>query len=301
MLKPVPLPKISFEFFPPATAPMEKSLWQAITRLSPLRPKFVSVTYGAGGSTRHRTHHTLKRILAKTDLTPAAHLTCVDATKQEVDEVARNYHQMGIRHIVALRGDTPNNPSAGSTASTAYQPHPPYQPHPKGYGYAAELVAGLKRIADFRITVAAYPETHPEAKSAAADLDNLKRKTDMGANAAITQFFFDPAVYLKFLERVRKAGITIPITPGILPVTNFQKVIDFGNRCGAKIPQWMAKMFEGLEEDIATRRMVAAFVAARQCDILRREGVDTFHFYTLNRPDLTFAICHILGIKTQNP
>jgi len=277
-------PKVSFEFFPPSTPAMEQNLWQAITRLAPLKPSFVSVTYGAGGSTRNRTHQTLERILKETKLTPAAHLTCVGATKAQVNEVARNYQQMGIKHIVALRGDAPINQQG-------------YTPYPKGYGYGADLVAGLREIDDFKITVAAYPEAHVEAKSAQADLDNLKRKTDMGASAAITQFFFDPATYLNFIERTRKAGITIPIIPGILPVTNFAKVLEFSKKCGANVPKWMRAMFDGLDEDIETRRMVSAFVAARQCDILRKEGVENFHFYTLNRPDLTFAICRILGIS----
>jgi methylenetetrahydrofolate reductase (NADPH) len=275
---------VSFEFFPPKTAAMEEALWVAVRRLEPLRPQFVSVTYGAGGSTRERTHATVVRILSETGLTPAAHLTCVGATRAEVDEVARHYWDAGVRHIVALRGDAPEG--AGG-----------YAPHPGGYSYAADLVAGLKRIGDFEISVAAYPETHPEAKSAAADIDNLKRKIDAGATRAITQYFFDPAVYFRFLERVRAAGISVPVVPGIMPVLNFAQTAKFSKACGASVPPWLARVFEGLEEDPETRKLVAATVVAEQVRALHAGGVREFHFYTLNRADLVFAICHILGVR----
>ncbi len=278
------VPKISFEFFPPKTEALEAQLWACIRRLEPLAPRFVSVTYGAGGSTRERTHATVSRILAETSLVPAAHLTCVGASRAEVDEVARQYWETGVRHIVALRGDPP----AGAAA---------YVPHPQGYAYAADLVAGLKRIAPFEISVAAYPETHPTAPSAAADLDNLKRKIDAGATRAITQYFFDTDVYLRFLDRCLSHGITVPLVPGILPVTHFAQVVKFSAMCGATVPDWLARLFEGLDKDQETRRMVAAIVAAEQVRRLQAAGVDEFHFYTLNRPDLVFAIAHILGVR----
>lgn len=276
---------VSFEFFPPKTEKMEATLWESIARLAPLAPRFVSVTYGAGGSTRERTHATVVRILKETALTPAAHLTCVGASRAEVLDVADHYWQAGVRHIVALRGDPPE----GSA----------YAPHPDGFAYAADLVAGLRKAHDFEISVAAYPETHPQAPSAGADLDNLKRKVDAGASRAITQFFFDPAVYFRFLDRVRAAGITVPIVPGILPVTNFAQVQKFSAMCGAAVPDWLARLFEGLDEDPETRRLVAATVAAEQCRALHEGGVREFHFYTLNRADLAYAICHILGLRPQ--
>ncbi len=265
---------------------MEQTLWASIKRLAPLRPRFVSVTYGAGGSTRERTHATVVRILRATTLTPAAHLTCVGATRQEVDEVARRYWEAGVRHIVALRGDPP----AGSER---------YEPHPGGYSYAHDLIAGLKRVADFEISVAAFPETHPEATSPEADLDYLKRKIDAGATRAITQYFFDVDLYLRFIERVRKVGITVPIVPGILPVSNFAQVVNFSAKCGATVPGWLARLFEGLDEDPETRKLVAATVAADQCRLLQDAGVNEFHFYTLNRADLTYAISHILGLRPR--
>jgi len=280
-------PALSFEFFPPRTEALETQLWHAIRRLEPLAPRFVSVTYGAGGTTQARTHATVARIVAETSLTPAAHLTCIGATRAEVDAVAQQYWQAGVRHIVALRGDPP--------------PGTEYAPHPGGYAYAAELVAGLKRVADFEISVAAYPEVHPQARSAEADLDNLKRKLDAGASRAITQYFFDPAVYLRFLDRCHAAGITAPIVPGIMPVSNFAQAAKFSAMCGASVPDWLAHMFEGLEEDVETRRMVAAVVAAEQVRLLQANGVDEFHFYTLNRPDLTYAIAHILGVRPAKP
>ncbi len=276
--------KVSFEFFPPRTEKMERSLWTCVERLAPLDPAFFSVTYGAGGSTRQRTHDTVLRIRRETALPIAAHLTCVEATRGDIDAIAERYWQAGIRHIVALRGDAPDE------ART-------YQAHPGGYAYAADLVAGLKRVADFEISVAAYPEVHPEAASAAADLDNLKRKIDAGAARAITQFFFDNDVFLRFRDRAAAAGITVPIVPGILPVTNFSRVFGFSKTCGASVPDWMADLFEGLDGDPDTRRLVAATIAAEQCRVLNAHGVEQFHFYTLNRADLVFAICHILGVR----
>lgn len=276
-------PKLSFEFFPPRTEALETQLWVAIRRLEPLAPRFVSVTYGAGGTTQARTHATVAKLATDTSLTPAAHLTCVGATREEVDAVARHYWEAGVRHIVALRGDPP--------------PGSDYTPHPGGYAYAADLVAGLRRVADFDISVAAYPEIHPQAVSAEADLDNLKRKLDAGANRAITQYFFDPAVYLRFIDKCLAAGISAPIVPGIMPVSNFAQAAKFSAMCGASVPDWLAHMFEGLEEDTETRRMVAAVVAAEQVRLLQANGVDEFHFYTLNRPDLTYAIAHILGVR----
>ncbi len=278
--------KVSFEFFPPKNDKMEAALWDAIAKLESLCPRFVSVTYGAGGSTRDRTHQTVTRIQRQTPLQAAAHLTCVAATREEVDDVARRYWQAGIRHIVALRGDPPE----GETG---------YRPQDYGYAYAADLVGGLKRIADFEISVAAYPETHPEAASAGADIDNLRRKIDAGATRAITQYFFDIEMYLGFIDRVRAAGVTVPIVPGILPVTNFAQVVRFSAMCGATVPDWMADLFEGLDEDPETRKLVAATIAAEQCRLLQANGVDEFHFYTLNRADLVYAIAHILGMRPE--
>ncbi|MGK7863533.1 methylenetetrahydrofolate reductase [NAD(P)H] [Falsiroseomonas sp. E2-1-a4] len=282
----MPPPKLSFEFFPPKNEALETALWAAIRRLEPLGPRFVSVTYGAGGTTRSRTHETVARLAKETSLTPAAHLTCVGATKEEVDEVARDYLAAGVRHIVALRGDPP----AGASQ---------YTPHPGGYAQAEDLVRGLSRIGDFDISVGAYPEMHPAAASAEADLDFLKRKIDAGATRAITQYFFDTDVYLRFIDRCAAAGITVPIVPGILPVSNFGQVKKFSAMCGASVPAWMGRLFEGLEEDVESRRMVAAVVAAEQVRLLQANGVDEFHFYTLNRADLTYAIAHLLGARPQ--
>ena len=280
--------KVSFEFFPPKTDKMAEQLWAAVKRLEPLSPRFVSVTYGAGGSTRDRTHATVTRIRRETRLEPAAHLTCVGATREEVDAIARRYWEAGVRHIVALRGDPP----AGADR---------YTPHPGGYPCAHDLITGLKRIADFEISVAAFPETHPEAVSPEADLDYLKRKIDAGASRAITQYFFDVEIYLRFVERARKAGITVPIVPGILPVTNFAKLLDFSAKCGTSVPDWLARLFEGLDDDPETRRLVAATAAAEQCRLLQASGVDEFHFYTLNRADLSYAVCHMLGLRPERP
>ncbi len=278
---------VSFEFFPPKTDRMEEGLWSAIGRLAPLRPEFVSVTYGAGGSTRERTHATVARIVKDTSLHPAAHLTCVQATKAEVDEVVRGYWEAGVRHIVALRGDPPTG--AGTR----------YEPHPGGYANAADLVAGIRRIGDFEISVGGYPEMHPESGSLIADLDNLKAKVDAGATRVITQFFFDNSHYLRFLERARAAGIWVPITPGLVPIHNYKQVSSFAARCGATMPSWLARRFEGLDNDPQTTHLVAAAVAAEQAMGLVDEGLKRFHFYTLNRADLVYAICHLLGLRPQ--
>ncbi|MCP5150221.1 MAG: methylenetetrahydrofolate reductase [NAD(P)H] [Ectothiorhodospiraceae bacterium] len=287
---PVPLRadiEVSFEFFPPSTPEMEASLWRAIERLAPIDPRFVSVTYGAGGTTRERTHATVRRILQETDLVPAAHLTCVQATRESVDEVLRAYHEVGVRHIVALRGDPPGGEAR-------------FTPHPGGYASALELVEGIHRVADFDVTVSAYPEVHPDAVSPQAELDYLKRKIDAGASRAITQFFFDNDAYLRFLERARAAGISAPIVPGILPVTNFAKVRKFATACGASVPAEMVRLFERLDDDPQTRQLVAATFAAEQCRKLRENGVNEFHFYTLNRAELTRSICHVLGLPARD-
>jgi methylenetetrahydrofolate reductase (NADPH) len=280
--------RVSFEFFPPKTAEMEQSLWEAISRLAPLEPNFVSVTYGAGGSTRERTHATVKRILAETMLTPAAHLTCVAATCAEIDAVIGAYAQAGVRHIVALRGD----PLAGAGEK--------YAPHPGGYRNAADLVAGIKRLTNLEVSVSAYPEKHPDSPSVAADIDMLKAKVDAGATRAITQFFFENDLYFRYLDRVRAAGIDIPVVPGILPVQNFKTTKTFAARCGASVPPWLADRFDGLDDDAATRKLIAAAVAAEQVLDLVDHGVTDFHFYTMNRADLVYAICHLLGLRPNN-
>lgn len=277
---------VSFEFFPPKTEKMEETLWSSISRLAPLQPEFVSVTYGAGGSTRERTHATVTRLLRETELKPAAHLTCVDATKEEVDAVARAYWDAGVRHIVALRGD----PAQGAGTK--------YEPHPGGYINAADLVAGLKKIANFEISVAGYPEKHPESVSFEADIENLKAKVDAGADRIITQFGFDNAHFLRYVERARAAGIWVPISPGIVPIHNFKQVSGFAKRAGASVPSWLARRFENLEEDSATTHLVAAAVATEQVMDLVDEGIKKFHFYTLNRADLVYAICHLLGLRS---
>lgn len=277
---------VTFEFFPPDSEAMQETLWRSIERLAELSPRFVSVTYGADGSTRERTHNAVARILNETSLTAAPHLTCVDASRQEIDEIARSYWDLGVRHLVALRGDAPKGQER-------------YLPHPDGYAYAADLVAGMKKVGDFDISVAAYPEVHPEARSAGSDLDNLKRKFDAGATRAITQFFFDDDVFLRFRDRCTAAGIDAPIIPGILPITRFPQLIRFANRCGASIPMWMYERFDGLDDDAQTRQLIAASVAIDQVTHLQDEGIDEFHFYTLNRSELTFAICHALGVRPQ--
>ena len=281
----LPPPSLSFEFFPPRTEALETQLWACIRRLEPLAPRFVSVTYGAGGSTQGRTHAIVARIVTETTLTPAAHLTCVGASRGEVDDVARQYWDAGIRHIVALRGDMP-----GGVA---------YQPHPQGYAYATDLVAGLRKIADFEISVAAYPEIHPTAISPLADLDNLKRKLDAGATRAITNYFFDNTTFLRFLDLALAAGITAPIVPAIMPVSNYTQIVKFSQVSGVRVPEWLGRFFEGVGDDMETRRMIAAHVAAEQVRTLQANGIDEFHFYTLNRPDLTYAIAHILGVRPK--
>ncbi|MEY4847704.1 MAG: hypothetical protein RLZZ36_817 [Pseudomonadota bacterium] len=278
--------RVSFEFFPPSDAAMDSTLWQSVQRLAPLGPRFISVTYGADGSTRDRTHSLVKRIQQQTALIGAPHLTCVGASRAEVLEVARRYWDEGVRHIVALRGDPPQ----GATR---------YEPHPDGFAYGADLVAGLRSVGDFEISVAAYPEVHPEAASADADFDNLRRKIDAGATRAITQFFFDNDDYLRFRDRCAAAGINASIVPGILPITRFPQVTRFAERCGAKIPRWLAERFVGLDNDADTRRLIAASVAIEQVSRLREQGVNEFHFYTLNRAELTYAICHALGMRPQ--
>ncbi|TDR89673.1 methylenetetrahydrofolate reductase [NAD(P)H] [Enterovirga rhinocerotis] len=280
--------RVSFEFFPPKSEEMEKTLWSSIERLAPLRPNFVSVTYGAGGSTRERTHRTLERILGETALRPAAHLTCVAATREEVDEVVRGYRDTGVRHIVALRGD----PLAGIGAA--------YEAHPGGYAQTSDLVAGIKAISpDFEVSVSAYPEKHPEAPSLEADLDALQKKVDAGADRAITQFFFDNDLYLRYLDKVHARGIDVPIVPGILPVQNFKQAKSFAERAGASVPEWLGARFEGLENDPETRKLIAAAVAAEQVFDLVDRGVRDFHFYTMNRADLVYAICHLLGLRAE--
>lgn len=278
--------RVSFEFFPPKTPEMEQTLWRSIRRLEPLQPEFVSVTYGAGGSTRERTHATVKRILDETTLEPVAHLTCVGATRAEVDDVIRAYWDAGIRHIVALRGDMPE---LGA----------PYQPHPEGYQSTPELIAAIRKIGDFDVIVSAYPEKHPESVSLDADIELLKKKVDAGATRAITQFVFDTEKHVRFLEKTQKAGISVPIVPGIMPTTNFKGTKRMAERCGASIPQWLESYYVGLDDELETRKLIAAYVAAEQVNRLRAYGFDRFHFYTLNQADLTFAICHVLGLRPQ--
>ena len=277
--------KVSFEFFPPKNGDMEGQLWESISRLAPFNPDFVSVTYGAGGSTKQPTLNTISRIIGETDLAPAAHLTCVDATREDVDQVALEFAQSGVKHFVALRGD----PSEGVGAK--------YRPHPGGYENSAALVRGLRELGDFEISVAAYPEKHPESPDFALDVDLLKRKVDAGATRALTQFFYDNEAYERYVERVRKAGIFIPIVPGIMPIHNFAQVARFADMCGASVPELLARRFEGLENDPETRAMVATAVAAEQVYDLVERGVDEFHFYTMNRAKLVYAICHLLGLR----
>lgn len=277
---------VSFEFFPPNSEKMEERLWEVVQRLAPLKPRFVSVTYGAGGTTRERTHNTVIRILKETDLTPAAHLTCVGASRGEIDDVARRYWDEGIRHIVALRGDPPEGADS-------------YEAHPDGYAYASDLVAGLKKIGEFEISVAGYPDVHPEAPDSQFDLDYLKRKVDAGADRVITQYFFEPATFLRFRDAAVAAGVSVPIVPGIMPVTNYPQIVRFSNMCGAVVPDWLGHHFEGLEEDGATRRLVASAIVAEQCRQLVAAGAHDFHFYTLNRDTLTAGICHLLGLRSK--
>lgn len=277
---------VSFEFFPPKTPAMEEQLWRAIRRLEPLVPSFVSVTYGAGGSTRDRTHATVKRIVEETRLVPAAHLTCVAATRQDVDDVVRLYWNSGVRHIVALRGDMPD---AGA----------PYRPHPLGYGSTPELVAAIRRVASFEVSVGTYPERHPDSGSLDQDIDILKAKVDAGAARAIGQFSFDTAAIVRFRDRACARGVNVPLVPGLMPSTNFAGVLRMASRCGASVPDWLKCLYDGLENDVETRKAIAAAVLAEQVEQLRAEGFDAFHFYTLNQADLTYAACRLLGIREK--
>ncbi len=278
--------EVSFEFFPPKTAKTEEVLWESIDVLAPLKPKFVSVTYGAAGTTRVRTHEIVTSIHKKTGLSAAAHLTCIGATREEIDDIARDYWKSGIRHIVALRGDPPKGEK--------------FAPVKGGYEYASDLVEGLKKIAPFEISVAGYPETHPEARNAREDMINLKKKVDAGADRIISQFFMEPELFLGFRDRAVAAGINVPIVPGVLSITNFAKLIEFATTCGARIPDWMAVLFEGLDDQPKTRQLVAATVAAEQCRVLYANGIRNFHFYTLNRAEHTLAICHMLGLRAAS-
>jgi len=282
-------PKVSFEFSPPKTPEAEANLWEAIRRLEPLNPEFVSVTYGAGGSTRERTHRTVVRMLKETKLKPAAHLTCVEASREEVDEVVRDYWAAGIRHIVALRGDPP-----GSLGGV-------YVPREDGYRNATELTAGIRQIAPFEVSVSLYPQQHPESPSINHDIDVLKAKVDAGATRAITQFFFDIDAFLRFMEKVRAAGVTIPISPGIMPVSNYKGLMKMAAPCGIPLPGWLANLFDGLDKDPETRKLIAASVATEMCARLAEEGFSDFHFYTLNRADLVYAICRVLGVREDGP
>jgi methylenetetrahydrofolate reductase (NADPH) len=277
--------QVSFEFFPPNDAKMEETLWSSVQRLAPLKPRFVSVTYGADGSTRERTHNIVTRILHETELTPVPHLTCVNASRDEVLDIAGKYWSQGIRHLVALRGDA--------------APGTKFTPRADGFAYAVDLIKGLKKIGDFELSVAAYPEAHPEAPSAQFDLDYLKAKIDAGATRAITQFFFDTDTYLRFRDQCVKAGITASIVPGILPITRFPQMQRFAQRCGAAVPASLAERFAGLDDDASTRQMISFAFAIEQVQKLQAHGMNEFHFYTLNRSELTFAICHALGIRPQ--
>jgi methylenetetrahydrofolate reductase (NADPH) len=277
---------VSFEFFPPKTPEMETQLWNSIGRLAPLKPHFVSVTYGAGGSTRDRTHATVKRLVEETALKPAAHLTCVGAARDEVDAVVRAYWEAGVRHIVALRGDMPERGQS-------------YRPHMDGYQSTADLVAGIRAIADFEVSVSAYPEKHPDSASFDHDIAILKAKIDAGATRAITQFAFDHGIFARFRDRAHTAGITVPIVPGLMPTTNFKGIARMAARCGTTVPDWLAALYDGLDSDLESRKLVAAAVLAEQVRNLRSEGFDQFHFYTLNQAELTFAVCNMLGIKAQ--
>jgi methylenetetrahydrofolate reductase (NADPH) len=281
---------VSFEFFPPGDATMAEQLWASVQRLAPLQPNFVSVTYGADGSTRTRTHECVMRILRETHLVVAPHLTCVGASRDEVLGIAADYWREGVRHLVALRGDAPASHVA---------PDGTYRPQPDGFAYASDLIAGLKNVGAFDLSVAAYPEGHPESRGVDADLDNLRRKVDAGAGRAITQFFFEPEIFLRYRDRCAAAGIKARIVPGILPITRFPQLLRFAERCGTSVPEWLRQRFEGLDDDPETRRLIAANVAIEQVQRLRHHGVDEFHFYTLNRAELTYAICHALGIRPQ--
>jgi methylenetetrahydrofolate reductase (NADPH) len=281
---------VSFEFFPPSDEPMGQQLWESVQRLAPLQPEFVSVTYGADGSTRARTHECVLRILRETNLVVAPHLTCVGASRAEVLHIAQEYWQQGVRHLVALRGDAP---------AANLSPEGRYRPHAGGFAYASDLVAGLTGVGKFELSVAAYPEGHPESGGVDADLENLKRKVDAGAGRAITQFFFDTDIFLRYRDRCAAAGIRASLVPGILPITRFPQLLRFAERCGASVPAWLRQRFDGLDDDAETRRMIAANVAIEQVQRLREHGVQEFHFYTLNRAELTYAICHALGLRPR--
>jgi methylenetetrahydrofolate reductase (NADH) len=282
---------VSFEFFPPSDALMGQQLWKCVQRLAPLRPRFVSVTYGADGSTRARTHDCVLRIMRETNLTVAPHLTCVGAARIDVLQIAQEYWRQGVRHLVALRGDA-------SAADLA--PDGSYRPHAGGFAYASDLVAGLANVGKFDVSVAAFPEGHPESGSVDADLQNLKRKVDAGANRAITQFFFDTDIFLRYRDRCTAAGVQVRLVPGILPITRFPQLLRFAERCGAAVPPWLRQRFDGLDDDPDTRRLIAASVAIEQVQRLRQHGVHEFHFYTLNRAELTYAICHALGLRPRS-
>lgn len=279
--------RVSFEFSPPKTPEAEASLWAAVRRLEPLAPAFVSVTYGAGGSTRERTHRTVKRMVEETTLSPAAHLTCVEADRETVDQVVRDYWDAGVRHIVALRGDPP-----GSLGGA-------YQARPDGYANATELTAAITRIAPFEVSVGLYPQVHPESPSIDHDIDVLKAKVDAGATRAITQFFFDIDGFLRFVDRVRAAGVTIPILPGVMPVSNYKGLLKMAGPCGIALPSWLSNLFEGLDQDVETRRLLACSIAAEMCAKLDEAGFTDLHFYTLNRADLVYAICRVLGVRER--
>lgn len=279
--------RVSFEFFPPKTVAMEAMLWESINRLAPLGPSFMSVTYGAGGSTRERTHNTVARLAREGMVRPAAHLTCVGASRAEIDAIVQGYWDAGVRHVVALRGD----PAAGLGAA--------FEPHPQGYKSSCDLVAGVRRIGDFEVSVSAYPERHPESVSIEADVAFLRAKQEAGATRAITQFFFENEIYLRFVERARAAGVTIPIVPGIMPMQNFKQTAGFAKKAGASVPGWLADRFDGLDDDVDTRRLIAATVAAEQVLGLVDHGVRDFHFYTNNRADLVYAICRLLGLRPK--
>jgi len=280
-----PRPNVSFEFSPPKTPEAEAALWEAIGRLAPLKPSFVSVTYGAGGSTRDRTHRTVLRMAEETDLKPAAHLTCVEASREDVDQVIRDYWAAGVRHIVALRGDPPGQIGGA------------YTPRADGYNNATELTAAIRAVGDFEVSVGLYPHVHPESPGIEHDIEVLKAKVDAGATRAITQFFFDIDGFLRFMDRVRKAGVSIPVSPGIMPVTNYKALKKMAGPIGIQLPQWLANLFDGLDNDPETRRLIAASVASEMCARLAEEGFGDFHFYTLNRADLTYAICRVLGVR----
>lgn len=279
----------SFEFFPPKTENMNQRLWDTIQKLAPLKPSFVSVTYGAGGSTRERTHNTVARILKETDLTPAAHLTCVGAARSEINDIVKDYWEAGVRHLVALRGD----PLTGIGT--------PYKPHPEGFGYAADLVSAIKRIANFEVSVSGYPEKHPESSNWQHEIDNLKRKVDAGADRIVTQYFFDNDIFDDFLDRIAAAGINIPVVPGILPIQNFEQTVAFSEKCGTSIPDWLSRRFAGLQDDPDTRKLVGTAITYEQVMNLIDRGITDFHFYTMNQADLTFAICHMLGMRQNEP